>query len=705
MKFKTIIITIFIFSWMGCSFNSPTKSPIQKITSSSKSKYDVRILRDTWGVPHIFGKTDEDVAFGFAYAHSEDDFKTIQEVLLTIRGKSASVFGKNHAKIDYIIHLMRVREFAEEKYDSELSEKMKQVIAAYCEGLNHYANQHPDEILADIFPSTPIDIVAGFEFKAPFFYGLDGVLKDIYLSEQNHEISEKNDGIDALIQNLVPKGSNSFAVSPNRTPDKKTRLAINTHQPWKGQSAWYEVHLNSEEGWNMVGGTFPGSPVVFIGHNENLGWTHTVNMPDLVDIYVLEINPENPDQYLFDGKWLELESKKVPIKVKLIGPFSWTFKREVLWSVHGPVIRQSHGTYAIRYAGLGEIRQIEQWYRMNKSSTFGEWKTAMKMNALPSLNTMYADKKGNIFYVYNAKFPIRNDQYDWSQYLPGNTSETLWKDYLPFDELPQVSNPSAGFLQNCNNTPFQTTVGQDNPNPTEFSTTLGIETHMTNRSMRAIELFGNDTSITKEEFYSYKFDTKYSENSVIMKSVHSVLKQPPPEEGILKEAFDVLKNWDGDTGPESKGTALVVLSMRPSDANKSSIDPSILLDRIYDSAVLLKKIYGRLDVPWKIVNRLVRGTIDLGLGGAPDILRAVYGRWSDKNRIEGTAGDCYIMMVEWNRNGNVNSQSIHQFGSATSKVDSPHFADQAKLFANQKFKPVWFEKSEILNNLESEYSP
>ena len=690
---------------MGCSFNPPSKSPTQEITSSRNSKYDVRILRDTWGVPHIFGKTDEDVAFGFAYAHAEDDFKTMQEVLLTVQAKSGSVYGKDRAKIDYLVHLMRVREFAYEKYETDLSEKMKHVIEAYCEGLNHYANQHPDEILADIFPATPIDIVAGFEFKAPFFYGMDGVLKDLFSSDGDKKVSKQYEKTDALIQNIVPKGSNSFSVSQNRTPDGKTHLAINTHQPWNGQTAWYEVHLHSEEGWNMVGGTFPGSPVVFIGHNENLGWTHTVNMPDLVDIYVLEINPENPVEYLFDGRWLQLESKKIPIKVKLIGPISWTFKREVLWSVYGPVIRKPHGTYAIRYAGIGEIRQVEQWYRMNKASTFQEWRAAMEINALPSFNTMYADKEGNIYYVYNAKFPVRDEHYDWSQYLPGNTSKTLWTDYLPFDKLPQISNPSSGFLQNCNNTPFQTTIGPDNPNPKDFSPTLGIETHMTNRSLRAIELFGNDSSITTKEFYSYKFDTKYSEHSVIMKSINLVLKQPPPEDGILKEALEVLKNWDGDTGPESEGTALVVLSMRPSDANELSIDPSILLDRIYDSAVLLKKIYGRLDVPWKIVNRLVRGTMDIGLGGAPDVLRAVYGRWTDKNRIEGTAGDCYIMMVEWDRDGNVSSQSIHQFGSATSKVDSPHFSDQAKLFAEQKFKPVWFKKSEILNNLESEYNP
>ncbi|MEX2016306.1 MAG: penicillin acylase family protein, partial [Candidatus Hydrogenedentales bacterium] len=299
-------------------------------------------------------------------------------------------------------------------------------------------------------------------------------------------------------------------------------------------------------------------------------------------------------------------------------------RREVLRSVHGPVVRQPHGVYAIRYAGMGDVRQVEQWYRMNRAENKDEWLEAMKMRAIPSLNCGYADNDGNIGYLYNALIPVREPGYDWEQYLPGDTSETLWSEVVPFEELPQVFNPPSGFIQNCNSSPFQTTAGAGNPDAAEYPAWMGIESHMTNRALRALQLLGADDSITWDEFIAYKFDMNYSGEALVARLVARMLEAPAPEDELTREALAVLKEWDYGTDPENRGTALGVMTALPHHNNNGQVpDAAKLFESLRAAAESLKKVHGRVDVPWREVNRLQRGTLDLGIGGGPDILHAV----------------------------------------------------------------------------------
>ena len=470
----------------------------QSIKVDAYNDYDVNIYRDTWGVPHIFGEKDKDTAYGLAYAHAEDDFKTIQDILLGLRGKLATVYGKDGAPNDYMVQLLRIWEVVESHYEYDLAEDVRSICEGYADGLNHYAVLHPNKVVKGLFPVSGKDIVAGFVHRTPLMFGLDRVLGKLVSSEKpEFAVDYKTIKSGPFDQTLL--GSNVVAVAPSRSADGYTRIAINSHQPWTGPVAWYEAHLHSEEGWNMNGGLFPGSPVIFVGHNENIGWSHTVNSPDLIDVYELEIHPEDKNRYFIHGRWEELEVREALITVKLWGPFKWTIKRETLWSVQGPVIRNPHGTYAVRFSGYGEIRQVEQWFRMNKSRNLEEFGEAMSMLALPMFNTLYADKNGNLYYVYNALLPIRSSgNYDWKGIIPGNTAYSMWRGYLPFDELPQVVNPKSGFLQNCNSTPFLATNGDDNPDKSFYPQNFGIELFQTNRALRAHETFGSDKSITRE---------------------------------------------------------------------------------------------------------------------------------------------------------------------------------------------------------------
>jgi acyl-homoserine-lactone acylase len=693
-----------------------TRGPSKQALIPPAGTYDVRILRDTWGVPHIFGKTDADCAYGLAFAHAEDDFATIVETLVATRGQIASVKGKDEAPVDYMVHLLRVWEYVEAGYATDLSPEVRAICTAYADGLNHYAALHPGAVDRRFLPFRPQDVVAGFVFKAPFFFGLDGRVQELFGDTRRHPVSEKHSAaaLDGFLTGGLPVGSNAFAVSPARSADGSTMLNINSHQPWTGPVAWYEAHLRSEEGMDIVGGVFPGTPIILHGHNRHLGWAHTVNRADLVDIYVLDINPDNPDQYLFDGAWHDLEVRHAPITVKLFGPLKWTVKREVLWSVYGPAVRQPHGVYAIRYAGMGNVQAIEQWYRMGKATHFDEWLEAMQLRGIPSFNACYADKEGNIYYLFNASLPLRAAGYDWSRYLPGNTSETLWTEYLPFADLPQVLNPESGFVQNCNNTPFMTTLGEGNPDPDRYDARLGIDDRVTNRALRALELLSADDSITWEAFKAYKFDMRYSDASDAAKAVQRLLAAPVPEDPLAVEALEVLRQWDLQTNPENTSAALAVLTIGPNaDGNATGGDVDALMQLLVSNARTLKETHGRVDVAWGEVNRLYRGEVNLPVGGGPDVLHAVYGfrirsgavDGLEDGEIFGRAGDCYVLLVRWDAEGNVHSESIHQFGSATLDASSPHYADQAELFVQRQLKPVWFEEAEIRANLGREYRP
>jgi len=699
MKDKMIKITIILF-YVSIIFSS------SNIDSSIHNKYDVEILRDSWGVPHIYGTTDEDVAFGFAFAHSEDDFKTIQDVVLQTRGQLSSVYGIKMAPVDYMTNMLRVRENVDKQYNSLISDDVRGVIGAYVDGLNYYSMLHPEEVVRGLHPITPEDIVSGFVFRTQFLYGLDYYFNFLHESKNQKKQPELPK---TIWRNTAPLGSNSFAISPKRTEKEDTFLLVNAHQPWDGPIAWYEVHLHSEEGWNIVGGTLPGSPVVFVGHNENLGWAHTLNAPDLIDIYELTINPDNDSQYLFDGNWVDFKDYDSSISIRLLKLFNININKEIRWSIHGPVLKLKHGVYAIRYAAMNEIRQIEQWFKMNKALNFEEWEEAIKLRYVASLNCMYADRVGNIFYIYNAAFPKRNSKYDWKNYLPGDTSESLWSEFEleDYKYLPKIYNPESGFLQNCNSTPFKSTDGTDNPNPDQFPNKLGIEMFMTNRALRAIEMFGQDQVISQEDIFRYKYDMKYSEHSAIAQYRDEILESNiSREDPIIDEALKVLKEWDLNTDPENKGAALAILSTKPYLKDYyEKISENELVEHFIKAAKLLKKKYGEIDVSWGRVNRMIRGSRSLSLGGGPDIMHSIYGNLKRNGELEAFAGDSYILFATWDKNGLISSKSVHQYGSATMKENSPHYSDQSLLFANRQLKNVWFKKEDILNNLESRYKP
>ncbi|MCL4165144.1 UNVERIFIED_CONTAM: hypothetical protein GTU68_013217, partial [Idotea baltica] len=324
-----------------------------------------------------------------------------------------------------------------------LSPEFTALAKGYLGGLNRYAALHPEEVLVkNSFPISMEDYVSSLILSLSVISGADGVIKDIYgVTIEKPEIKQE------------VKGSNAFAFSSAKTTTGETFLNINSHQPLEGPVAWYEAHLQSENGWNMLGGLFPGGCVIFHGVNENLGWAHTVNHQDKIDVYKLEMKSKNSRKYLFDGVWKKLEKNKVKLKVNL-GWITLPISKKAYWSEYGATLKTKGGVYSIRMGANQDIRGVEQWYKMNKARNYKEFYIAMEMVAIPGFNTVYADNQDNIFFVSNGKIPIRDPKYNWSGVLPGNTSETLWTEFHPFKALPQYLNPKSGYLFNTNNTVF-----------------------------------------------------------------------------------------------------------------------------------------------------------------------------------------------------------------------------------------------------------
>ena len=672
-----------------------------EVEALQKAKnYEAIVTRDIWGVPHIEGKTDADVAFGIAYAHAEDDIENLIANMALYRAQMGLKEGFDGAITDYLIKTLEIRERVNSRYEIDLSLEVKKVIEAYADGLNYWAALNPKSDYIKDFPITKEDIVVGFSLQNLFFSGVISSIEKLQSGKglAEKEIAERSNLLEW--QDLV-LGSNAFSANPNKTGDGSTRLMINSHQPLEGPVAWYEAHVKSEEGWNMMGGVFPGSPFIFVGFNENLGWGFTVNKPDLSDSFLLKVNPEDDNEYWLDGKWVPFKKKNLKLPIKLWGPFWWTFNREAKYSIHGPVLETDHGVYAIRFSGMEDIKQVEQWYRLNKSKNKKDWLDAMKLRSIVSFNAVYADKESNIIFLHNSSSPKRKEGIDWTHPVDGTRSSLVWNEIVPLKGIPLLINPKSGWLISTNQDPFKVTSEESNLSPSDYSSTLGLQTRMTNRANRGLELFSETEYVSEKKFKNIKFDNSYSKNSRAYKYLEQIFEINFEEKDLI-DAQRILKDWDLKTDFNNRSAALGVCTISPEWlAEQGQRFPPPVVTVFRECVDQMNKIYGRLDPLWSERNFLVRGDKKISVQGGPDTLRAIYGRQQKEGYLKAQGGDGLYIYVEWDENGNLKSESIHQYGSATQDSVSPHFDDQMDLYAAEKLKDTFYSNFDEDENMES----
>jgi len=668
---------------------------------------NIQIARDIWGVPHIMAKTDAEVAYGLAWAECEDQFTTLQELMAACKGMLGEIKGKEGLVADFGVKFMGLQEVVQQKYEQDVTGKFKVYLESFVAGVNAYAALHPEEVLLDaLFPITGQDVIVGY------------LLGNVEVSGAGKDLAKILDGkMSSYLQSDAPKGSNAFAISKTKTTDDKTYLAINSHQPLEGWYSWYEAHLISEEGMNILGGTFAGGICIFHGVNENLAWAHTVNHADFSDVYQLTMHPTKENYYQFDGEWIPLKEKKYRSWLKVLGPIKILITRTIYESKYGPTFKTDNGYFSWRFVVSQSIKMSEQWYQMNKARNFKEFKEAINLRGIACLNFVYADKDDNIYYLSNGSLPVRNPKYNWQGVLPGNTSETLWDHTLiPIDSLPQVLNPKSGWVFNTNNTPYSATDSLSNFKETTLNKTMGYQSKglENNRSSRFLELISQYDSLSYADFKRIKYDNQYPSKMMTPKAINleelmhlDTTKYPDIAEGIR-----LLTNWNRKSDVENTTAALFILTWMHIDKIRKSEDRVVRGGTITaEDCVLgirraseeMKRKFGALEVPLKEVQRLIRGDLNLPMAGAPDVLAAIYSKEHTDGTYKAFAGESYIELVRFGKDG-VEIESINTYGSSE-KPSSAHFTSEMSSFATQKLKQMTLNKEEVLRTAVRIYSP
>lgn len=689
---------------------------------------NIQIIRDSWGVPHIYGKTDAETAYGLAWAHCEDDFPTLQYQLIRYRGRMGEYEGINGALSDFFFHYIKTTETVEKEY-AQLSKDYLAFLNGYVQGINDYAQKHPKEILMKgLFPITDKDILKGYVMTTAAMvglpYALDYVIKgkaDDYMFRPGSRAEHKYNGkpirnLESPFDHENTMGSNAIAVRHTAAKDKKNHIVINPHISLDDFIHWYEVHMVSEEGLNILGALFPGATSPGLGATNHHAWAMTFNWPDYVDIYRMELNPQNKNQYLFDGQYYDFEKRKIRLKIKIAG-IPITIKKEALWCHYGPAYRIKDGrVFATRHAANITTKSGEQWYRMAKAQSFEDFKNALKMRNIPLFNIIYTDND-NIMYFFNAALPRRNPNYNWQKTLPGNTSETLWNDYLSYEELPKVINPSCGFVYNTNNSPFYATCSPENCDKNQFEKVHAWDwNRQNNRALRLEQLLSQYTEFDREILKKIKYDDQYPIHGGIYKTHQQIFHLDPQKYSDIQDAIQLLKTWNYRTDTLNKVCALLTITFDYvfNQTNSGyveletgiSVSEKLMVEAIRYAKKWLLKHYKKIDPAFGEVQRLRRkgSHLNFAISGMPEMLSPIASKVQKEGYLLPVNGDTYIQFATYGEKGLETLETIVPMG-ASRRVNSPHHTDQMKLFAERKLKTMSLLKEEILKNAEKIYSP
>jgi acyl-homoserine lactone acylase PvdQ len=678
---------------------------------------NVTIHRDEWGVPHVYGPTDASVVYGFVTAQAQDNFWQVEDSLIQALGRSAEVNGSGSLAADWLNRALRIPELSHAEWEMLPADAQALTVAAAAALNDHVKRTGIKPRLIERFEPWHFIAFSRFSVYQLFIFSRAGLKPEeiaavMAISGQPDEtIPVTQVRTDALGESLeaasAQAGSNTWAIAPSRSRSGGAILFINPHQPYFGPGQWYEGHLHSEEGLHFSGAGFFASPLPTIGHNERLGWSHTVNTPDVIDVYRLRVNDTaEPTHYDYAGGRRELVSWQDSIVVKTeegVKRRDFTFFR----SHHGPLLARRGGELlAVRLARFEEGGQLQQRYAMLKAQNLRQFRAALGQLASPMFNTMYADADGNIFYAYYGAVPRRRDDIDWTQPVDGGDPANEWQGYHPLEELPQLENPPPGYLQNCNATPFLATGDGFNRDATKFPRYMAPEPD-NNRSRQSRLLLSGNKPFSFAQLLEMTFDTRVLEADTMLPllvvEAASRDLQPGDFDRVNKAVMHLLK-WDRQARADSTGMALY-FQWRFVMTQKGVSDPVKALFQAMDE---LTALFGSWKVKWGELNRLQRrhsggqqgfddAAPSLAVSGGPGdpfgTIFNVYARPSPgQKRLYAVAGHSYVGLVDFSAVDQ--ARSLLVFG-ASANPDSPHFMDQGQLFADRQYKRAWFTRADV----------
>lgn len=721
MKYIYVALLIVI---TACTTNQPQT----ELSRWKAHTANTEIIRDDFGVPHIYGKTDADAVFGLLYAQCEDDFNRVERNYIWAIGRLAEVEGEEAIYSDLRAKLVMTKEEAIQ-YFEQSPEWLKKLCVAFADGINYYLHTHPE-----VHPK----LLTHFEPWMPMYFSEGSIggdieristkkIKDFYEHKPSLSLNKVNDGLIRLADN-EPRGSNGFAISGKLTESGNTMLLINPHTSFFFRG---EVHVVSEEGLNAYGAVTWGQFFVYQGFNEKTGWMHTSTYTDVIDDFV-ETVVENEDgwKYKYGDELRSVEKLGVTLKYKennQIKERNFSMYR----THHGPITYKLGNKWVATAMMWDPVKALTQSFTRTKLNGHEEFREMMNIRTNSSNNTVYADAEGNIAYYHGNFIPIRNIKFDYSKPVDGSNPATDWKGLHSVDEAITVLNPPNGWIQNCNSTPF-TSAAEYSPKIEDYPGYMSMNSENF-RGVHAIRLLKKANGLTLDKLIKTAYDPYLPAFEVLIPGLIKAYDQSLNPEKSLKEPIELLRSWDFAVSKESVAMSMAqyygMLYLRRGDSPKGISfmerikyfgSESPIEERLTIFKEALSKLsldFGNWNTPWGEINRYQRidGSIKQAFNDSLPSLPVgmASGRWGalasfgaraykDTKRLYGTSGNSFVAVVEFG--DKVKAKSMLA-GGQSGHPDSPHFDDQTQRYVDMIFKDVAYYREDVEKRAEAVYHP
>jgi acyl-homoserine lactone acylase PvdQ len=724
---KTLFLLLFPLSLFAQQFSK------KEINLWEGKARGVSIVRDNWGIPHIYGKTDADAVFGLLYAECEDDFKRVEMNYIEKLGRMSEVKGETSVYDDLMIRLIIDSSDAIKDYKNA-PEWLKKLCDAFADGVNYFLYKHP---------SVKPELLIRFQSWYPLLWtdGSIGAISTsgVTVNELKNFYSGSNDPL-VITQNFNeedPTGSNGFAFSPKITASGNSILYINPHVTFYFRP---EVHMTSNEGLSAYGAITWGQFFVYQGFNEHCGWMHTSSYSDVSDAYIEKLSLKNNKWfYEYDHKLKPVATKQIILHYKN-GDRMEEKKITALFTGHGPIMAKRDGQFLSVKSHNRDIKGLEQCWLRTKAKSFADYKKVMNLRANTSNNTVYADAEGNIAYWHGNFMPRRNSKFDWSTPVDGTISATEWKGLHTLNECIHIYNPPNGWIENCNSTPF-TVAGKYSPKKKDFPKYMAPD-GQNFRGINAVRVLGNKKNYTIDKVIAAGYDTRLAAFEVLVPALINTFEKKINKTdslySFLEAPIGILKNWDYRCGENSIATTLAVTwgeKLLPAIFRTEVVDDEEndqvtktkqfaatasaddLLLPLMATINELKTKFGDWKIEWGQVNRFQRisGDIEqqynddapsLPVGFASStwgMLPSYSSRaFSGTKKRYGVNGNSFICVVEFGRK--IKAKSLLA-GGENGDPASKHFFDQGLMYSKGQFKEVLFYKENVLKHAERSYHP
>ena len=730
---KNIILLISCFCMISCSKKEINVDAFNEQERWEYRANNIQIIRDDYGIPHIYGKSDADAVFGMLYAQCEDDFNRVEQNYIWATGRLAEVEGKKALYSDLRANLFMTQQEAIAAYEKS-PKWLQDLCIAFADGINFYLKNHPE-----VKPK----LLTHFEPWMPMFFSEGSIGGDIerVSTKKIREFYETPDSdrklaiLDGYIhqQDDEPRGSNGFAISGKKTASGNAMLLINPHTSFffRGES-----HVVSEEGLNAYGATTWGQFFIYQGLNEKTGWMHTSTGTDIIDEFAETIVKNKSGIYYQYGEELrEVDSLIITLQYKndqKLSSKDFTIYR----THHGPITHKEDGKWIATALMWNPVKALEQSFTRTKNSNHDEFHKMMEIKTNSSNNTVYADADGTIAYYHGNFIPKRDPKFDYSKPVDGSNPQTDWQGLHELKDHIILNNPPNGWIQNCNSTPF-TSAGEYSPKKENYP--YYMATFPENfRGIHAIPLLEKATDLTLDGLIELAYDPYLPGAEMLTLGLLKAYSKNPSQYSDLKEPIEFLTNWNFNVSRSSFQMTLIQFYLYAYEksgnipimkgnkrlnrlqrfdymSNKSPHEERIAIFR--QAIANVKSDFGTWKTPWGEFNRYQRlsgaikqqfdddkPSIPIGMASGKWGALASFGtKFGDQTKRQyGTSGNSFVAVVEF---GDVVKAKSILAGGQNGDPDSPHFDDQAIPYAKAKFKDVAYYKEEILARAKKIYRP